>query len=64
MNKYIKYERFEKICDTPDQIQELFDYLITIGYEMISYNEIKKTHDNVRFFFIVTIVAGKLKTKL
>ena len=60
--KYIKYKRIEKNCDTVNDIQILFDELITDGFEIIQYIEKKDSHDLKKFFFNVIIVAGKLRS--
>ena len=60
--KYIKYKRIEKNCDTVEDIQIIFDELITEGYEIINYFEKKDSHDLKKFFFNINIIAGKLRT--
>ena len=63
MEKYIKYKRFNEVY-TESTIQEFFDRLITEGWEIIYYEEIRKssgpitnTPDEISIH--VTVVAGK-----
>ena len=63
MEKYIKYKRFSETHNEMS-IQELYDRLVTDGWEIIYYNEIRQatgqlsnTPQEVNIH--VVIVAGK-----
>jgi hypothetical protein len=43
MGQYIKYQRFVKEFTTEEQIQPFLDELIAGGWEIISYQEEKKS---------------------
>lgn len=59
--KYIKYKRIERYCNTVEDIQIFFDELVTDGYEIITYNEKKDSHDGRKIFFVITVTVGKLR---
>jgi len=67
MESYIKYKRFAE-THTEISIQEFFDKLITEGWEIIYYNEIRQpsgmlsgTPQEVNIH--ITIVGGKRQEK-
>ena len=63
MEKYIKYKRFTGMHNETN-IQELYDKLITEGWEIIYYNEIRQpsgmlTNSPQEVNIHVVVVAGK-----
>jgi hypothetical protein len=54
MEKFIKYQRFYE-THTETSLQDFFDKLISSGFEIIYYDELKLTE--LRIF--VTVIAGK-----
>lgn len=69
MGKFIKYERIVKSFsikennkdEVNDEIQKFFDYLITVGYEIIWYNEkmLPVNNPNDLMVLTLTVVVGK-----
>lgn len=64
MEKYIKYKRFNEV-HTQSTIQGFFDKLVTEGWEIIYYEEMRKSsgpltdNGNEEITIHVTVVAGK-----
>jgi N-dimethylarginine dimethylaminohydrolase len=62
MEAYIKYQRFVKEFGTDEEIQKFLDELISGGWEIISYNEDKRTqmiNGNAVILTVITVMAGK-----
>jgi hypothetical protein len=66
MEAYIKYQRFVKEFGTDEEIQKFLDELVSGGWEIISYNEDKKTQTingnaiiNAVILIVITVMAGK-----
>ena len=57
MEKYIKYKRFTEFMDDK-ALQNLFDWLVTDGWEIIFYKEEAQVNNNQNLLR-VSIIAGK-----
>lgn len=67
MESYIRYKRFAE-THTETSMQEFFDRLITEGWEIIYYNEIKQaagmlTNSPTEVHIHIIVVAGKRQDK-
>ena len=67
MESYIRYKRFTE-THTETSMQEFFDRLITEGWEIIYYNEIKQaagmlTNSPTEVHIHIIVVAGKRQDK-
>ena len=63
MKKYIKYKRFTEKFELNDNFkyntQEFLDKLITLGFEIIHYDEYEEKVINKIPVLHITVVAGK-----
>ena len=63
MERYIKYKRFSEV-HTENSIQNFFDKLVSEGWEIIYYDEVKKSSGTLtdtpgEISIHITVLAGK-----